>query len=242
MKVGCSNLYLKLKQTGKGLSPSFAHSDIRESMDVSGNPSPPPPMSVFEMEDEWRVFIKYFLPSFQSQIRDAWKKRRTLSGTIQNSISTFCPPIAYRRLFEGIGVLKITHQTGMHHLYFATASDIPPKIVGARHSGVVRDDGSGWGPVMQAWWRYEYCDYNDQLPRLREAPPSPGNSPSFLDEEEDSLVLFPVRKIYVILSPVIFHYHPDHHRIGVSFRYSFGRKRGPPSDIRPWITDFGLDI
>ena len=186
-----------------------------------GDAGPAPPHACRQFEEgqqDVEVFKAYFLPDFQKQLRVGWMNRKSLRPVILRGCGTFCPPAAFEMLFgskEGAPSVKRTSR--LTHITYRRAQDVPSIIVGESDEDTVIQDPT-FGFVESAWWCKEVItdmkvSHNDSWCN--------------------------VRRLYVILSPVVFHYSPRHHRLAVSFDYSVA-DRSEAATI--WTTRSGKQV
>jgi hypothetical protein len=186
---------------------------------------PPRPPTDEEQVQEWAVFCRYFQQDFQKKLRESWKRQPSRTGVVSHALKCFCPLGVYRRLLEGRGSIVTAHSGVRTHKFLP--SEVPFDLVGVPSNPTVDDDGFGWGPSTQAWWRSEYSDTNAIAPG---------------DTEETCTRGFPERKLWAISTAVSFHWSPDLLRMSVSFRYLHAVRPGPPEPSKMWIPRFGPDV
>jgi hypothetical protein len=182
--------------------------------------SPQRPPSEEEQLEEWAVFRRHFLPDFQRKIRDSWKLQHSRTGIVSHALKCFCPLGAYRRLLEGRGKITTAKSGVVNHKFLP--SEVGFELAGVTSASQESDDGSGWGPATQAWWRWEYAG---EL--------APG------DTDETCTQSYPERQLWAISSDVTFHWSPEMLRLSVSFRYLHAVRQGPPLASKKWIPRFG---
>lgn len=166
-------------------------------------------------EAELYVFSKYFLPSFKQQLCNGWQVRSTLTGKVRHGCATFFPPVAYEALLRDHGQY---HETAVlcHHT-FLHPRDVPEAFVAVKQQ---EEQHPFWGAVTQSWWRKER-----------------DSGLSFLHPGSGELVA--QRELFIVCSPVVFHYHPKRHRMSVSFSYS----RAVRDCINlAWVTQVGANV
>ena len=188
-------------------------------------PTMSPGLSTEQDLEDWNVFQRYNLGDLRIKLQTGWRYKPSRTGVVSHALRCFCPMAAYRRLLEGRGVVSKSAGSGILTHRFPP-SEVPEILVGVSSQGKKEDDGSGWGPATQAWWRVVFSN-NDAI--------VPGDT----DATEE--IGYPERTLWAIRSEVMFHWSPQLLRMSVSFRYLHSVKSGPP---RPklWISRHGGEV